>query len=356
MCLYPTQISNPKYKPNKTNGGKVPPISHPLTSKITIPCGRCIECKRKKAREWHVRLLEEIKHNKLIRKQQEINLYPVFITLTFSNDSIYQLGKETATTGYTKDNTIATIATRKFLERWRKTHKTSLRHWLITELGHNGTNNIHLHGILWFENKADIHKLDEHWQYGWTYKGKEDYINGQRQYKNYVNTTTIAYIIKYVTKIDEKYKHYVPKILCSPGIGKQYTQTPNAKLNKYDGQDTKETYTTTTGHQIMLPTYWKNKIYTPEEREHLWLAKITKPERYVLGKAIDVSENADAYNDQINAARLRNHTLGYGTNRKNEQQQKQEEQLRNEMYQKRITPIIKKLLKQQIEQHGETPF
>ena len=26
MCLYPTLIKNPKYKPNKKNGGQVPPV------------------------------------------------------------------------------------------------------------------------------------------------------------------------------------------------------------------------------------------------------------------------------------------------------------------------------------------
>ena len=30
-----------------------------------------------------------------------------------------------------------------------KNKQKSVRHWLITELGHNGTENIHLHGIIW---------------------------------------------------------------------------------------------------------------------------------------------------------------------------------------------------------------
>ena len=40
--------------------------------------------------------------------------------------------------GYELDNAIAAYAIRKFLERWRKKFKKSLRHWLVTELGHNG--------------------------------------------------------------------------------------------------------------------------------------------------------------------------------------------------------------------------
>ena len=37
--------------------------------------------------------------------------------------------------GYEKDNNIATLSVRRFLERWRKEFKRSVRHWLITELG-----------------------------------------------------------------------------------------------------------------------------------------------------------------------------------------------------------------------------
>jgi len=160
MCLYPKLIKNPKYKSNQKNGGIIPPITDNRVLYVPIGCQNCIECRKQKARNWHIRLLEEIKTAK--------NAY--FITLTFSNTSIAELSKEHTAQGYALDNAIATIATRRFLERWRKTHKKSLKHWLITELGHNGTENIHLHGILWFEQKSDILKLDQHWKYGYTYK------------------------------------------------------------------------------------------------------------------------------------------------------------------------------------------
>ena len=60
MCLYPKLIANPKYKANKKNGGNVPPIFDKRVLTIPIGCGKCIECKKKKAREWQVRLSEEI--------------------------------------------------------------------------------------------------------------------------------------------------------------------------------------------------------------------------------------------------------------------------------------------------------
>ena len=154
---------------------------------VPIGCGECKECRKAKQREWQVRLKEDIKHNKNGK----------FITLTFSNKSITELTKEVTKkttkikTGirsswvdkngklchrykykfiteeipikaYDLDNAIAKLAVRKFNERWRKKYGKAVRHWLVTELGHNGTENIHLHGIIWAE---DISKLRDLWGY-----------------------------------------------------------------------------------------------------------------------------------------------------------------------------------------------
>ena len=49
---------------------------------IQIPCGHCEECRRAKANEWRVRLMEEIKSNSK-------NI--IFATLTFSEESLKKL-------------------------------------------------------------------------------------------------------------------------------------------------------------------------------------------------------------------------------------------------------------------------
>ena len=152
MCLYPKLIQNRKYIANKKNGGNIPAVLDNRVLYVPVGCGKCMECKKQKSREWQVRLLEDIRHNK----------NGVFVTLTFSNESIEELGKEIELDGYNRDNEIAKIATRRFLERWRKKHKKSVRHWLVTELGHNGTENIHMHGILWTDKREDINNI---WKY-----------------------------------------------------------------------------------------------------------------------------------------------------------------------------------------------
>ena len=126
MCLYPRLIENPKYKANKKNGGVIPAIFDKRVMAVPIGCGKCIECRKKKCREWQVRLNEDIKENKNGK----------FVTLTFSNESIKKLDSCINDTikGYDRDNAIASLAVRYFTERWRKKYGKSVRHWLVTEL------------------------------------------------------------------------------------------------------------------------------------------------------------------------------------------------------------------------------
>ena len=152
------------------------------------------------------------------------------------------------------------ISVRRFLERWRKKYKKSVKHWFVTELGHTGTERIHIHGILWTqENNTSIKKI---WKNGFTYTGK------------YVNEKTINYISKYVTKTDTQHKWFTGKILTSAGIGSNYIKRQDSKLNTFKHKDTNELYTTRKGTKLPLPIYYRNKIYTEEEREKLWTIKL----------------------------------------------------------------------------------
>ena len=208
-------IKNAKYKVNKKNGGNVPVPNDIRVIYVPVSCGVCMECMKKKAREWQIRLSEDIKENKNGK----------FITLTFNEESLLELKKEFGK----DDNTVATKAVRRFLERWRKKFKKSVRHWLVTELGHKGTERIHLHGILYTDE--DIKTISDIWSYGYTWEGK------------YVNERTINYIIKYIHKQDSDHKEYKPIVLTTAGIGRNYTESENFKKNKYKEENTKESYT-----------------------------------------------------------------------------------------------------------------
>lgn len=279
MCLYPKLIKNKKYTITKKNNGKIPDCDDERKKWVAVGCGNCIECRNKKKREWQVRMQEEIQKDKSGK----------FVTLTFSEEWIEKLTFELENINYNQDsrarkdveaNDIATLATRRFLERWRKEFGKSIKHWLVTELGHENTERLHLHGII-FTNEGS-EKIKEKWMYGEIWVGQ------------YVNERTINYIIKYVSKVDEKHIGYKSKVFTSPGIGKGFMDKWDAKQKKYKPGKTDESYRLKNGAKTSLPIYYRNKIYNEEERENLWVEKLDKEIRFVMGQKIDVStENGE---------------------------------------------------------------
>lgn len=324
MCLYPKLIKNKKYVPNKKNGGIAPPLTDIRTLYVPIGCQDCIECRKQKSREWNIRLQEEIKESRNGK----------FVTLTFSTEAITKLYKEVketreleqweaimdgktgkdipeTLTGYKLDNAAATLGTRRFLERWRKRYKKSVKHWLVTEIGGKNWQHIHIHGIIWTDEK-----IEPIWQYGGVFLGR---YREERAYgRHYVNEKTIGYVTKYIQKVDIKHKSFKSKVLTSAGIGKKYEESLNFKNNKYEGENTREYYKNNAGYKMALPIYYRNKRYTEEEKEKLWIAKLDKPTRWVGGTEIKITgnkeEDSKRVNELLKEARDRSRRLNYGTN------------------------------------------
>lgn len=305
MCLYPRLIQNRKYVSNKKNGGNVPPITDKRALMVPVGCGKCIECKKQKARDWQVRLHEDLREHK----------NALFVTYTFSDKGLQEIDNLIkGITGYDRDNEICRIAIRRYLERWRKKYKKSLRHWLVTELGHTNTERVHIHGIVWTDKKKDVEKI---WKYGRVWIG--DYVNGK----------TINYIVKYVNKVDPVHKEYNSKIFTSSGIGSNYRKRSDIDRNKFNGEKTIETYKTREGMELALPIYYRNYIYSDDEKEKLWLIKLDKEERWVDGVKVDISENEDEYYKLLKYKRQKNKRLGYGDDSENWELKKYENERRN---------------------------
>lgn len=303
MCLYPRIIRNPKYKPNKKNGGNVPTPEDPRELSVAIGCGVCYECLKQKGNWWAVRQYEEIKRNKM---------KGYMVTLTFSDEALIELQEAASSED---GNKIATLAVRRFLERWRKLNKKSVRHWLVTEHGHKATERIHLHGILWtdvniregmtklelkYNKRNTTSYLAEVWGYGNVHIGK------------YVNEATASYITKYVTKRDEKHPGYVPVILCSPGIGAGYAEDRNSKfIHRWQDRNTTTKYTNRTGREMGLPIYYRNKLFNEKQRTSLWMYTLDKNERWVMGTRIDISKGEAPYFKKLEWAQRENIRMGF---------------------------------------------
>lgn len=275
MCLYPKLIKNKKYSPNKKNNWNPPKCEDYRVLYVTAACGKCLECRKQKQREWLVRMSEELR--------SEPNAY--FMTLTFSEEKLEEYKK---LCNSEDPNTIVTKAMRLMLERCRRKLGHSVKHWFISELGHTGTERVHLHGLVWGIGMDKL--VEEKWQNGITFTG------------TYVNEKTINYITKYITKIDKDHKEFTGVILCSPGIGNGYTKRGDSYKHIYKKGETIETYRLRNGAKINLPTYYKNKLFTEEEREKLWIDKIEEGIVWVMGQKVRI-DNTKEYEQLLEQAR-----------------------------------------------------
>lgn len=291
MCLYTKYVPNPKYKPNKKNKGHPDFQPDKRLKWVPVACGKCIECRKAKAREWQIRLNEEIKVYK----------HAYFVTLTFDEEHLKKY-LQTQEPNTQEINQAAAKATRHFLERWRKLKKHSMRHWFITERGHTKTERLHLHGIILSDAKLDTLELTKTWSNGFVYIG------------DYCSSKTINYIVKYMTKLDTDHKNYEPIVLCSAGIGKTYLSNYNENKHRYRPNKTIEYYTLPNGAKCQLPMYYRRKLWDDDERQLLWKEKLDKQEKWVRGIkcSLDNYENRRKFEEILNTQRQVNLELGYG--------------------------------------------
>lgn len=265
MCLYPVFVKNPKYKPNKKNKGRPPVCKDKRLLYIPIKCGYCIECRKQKQREWRVRLEEELRTN-----------YAYFITLTISPEGIKNLEEKTGLNWEENPNEIASKGLRLFLERVRKDTGKSMRHWCITELGED-KDRIHLHGIFFGQRSAEL--IKKHWKYGFIFIGQ------------YCNSKSVNYMTKYMLKVDTKHPEFKQIVLASPGIGSGY-------FNRLDWQWQKQnykrlevpTYTFRNGTKMAMPKYYKDKIFTEEERNKMWINNLNRGILWIYGEKVKADD------------------------------------------------------------------
>ena len=206
--------------------------------------------------------------------------------------------------GLKNDDKPIRIAVKRFRERWRKKYGESIQHWLVTERGHKGTERVHLHGILW-QNDVGVKPTmsrkgkeaksnDEYsrkWKYGYVFTGDR------------CNNTTANYITKYITKADKKHKEYRARIMCTPGIGKEWITKLNIRDSKEEYEiNERKIVRRNNGFLQKMPKYYQEKVWNKEEREEHWLKNIEKPRECRVGGEllkIDTEEKVNILTEMI---------------------------------------------------------
>lgn len=180
--------------------------------KIFVPCRKCINCRKSRAREWSVRLLSEFQYG------QHKNA--VFLTLTLDPEH-YEC---------VRDNPQVSI--RRFFDLVRKKFGSGCRYFVIDELGEE-SGRYHFHAICFNFPRANLISgldLSKNGYSKLSPKNKRrvsiftEFVN--RLWKNgmtrpgNVCAKSIFYIVKYIVKVHPLNHDFVPRVFCSPGIGR----------------------------------------------------------------------------------------------------------------------------------------
>lgn len=241
MCLRPLSIANPRYRDYGIERFAFSDYY------IKVPCGKCSQCRSKRASDWRVRLIKEVELG------SHRTVY--FVTLTFDEDNLKRF----------IDTDSPNRSIRLFLERYRKAVGKSLRHWFVVEYGER-RGRFHFHGLI-FDPLVSIPKLRKLWSYGFVYIER---LRG---------SSGCSYVVKYITKSQAHVGKYSGRVWCSPGLGKQYLTAENISLHRlqYESLDTpghadlssgfnNSMYIYLSNYKYSLPRYYRKHIFNDSER------------------------------------------------------------------------------------------
>ena len=101
---------------------------------------------------------------------------------------------------------------------------------------------------------------------------------------------------------------------------------------------TNEKYRLNNGYKTALPIYYRNKIYSEEERENLWLEKLDKNVRYIEKSKFDMNneEERKQFYIKLDYEQRQNEARGYGND---------SEEWKKKSYEATLNDLNKKKLK-----------
>lgn len=219
MCISPIQLTRHKV------GAQY--------ARIVVPCGKCVACLKSRRDDWSVRLLEELKNH----------MDAVFVTLTYSDIKLNFIGNVPV---------VKKEDLQLFFKRLRK--HVRFRYYACAEYGPT-TFRPHYHAILFGLSKNQQKIIFDSWQNG-------------NILVDEVNLRRIRYVSKYhVNKGIYPVGASPPFALMSrnPGIGSKYVE----KMKNYHQGLPERCFYQNDSKKLHLPRYYREKLYTKEERQFM---------------------------------------------------------------------------------------
>lgn len=216
-CLHPITIKNPRCK------------SNPAAPRyISVPCGKCVCCIDRKAKDWSFRIQQELKRSS----------GAIFVTLTYDEEH------------EPKGENVCKRDVQLFLKRLRK--HVSFRYFLVAEYGPN-TFRPHYHAIFFNikRTKLNVRYIEKSWQ------------NGFVSVSN-ITPGRIAYVCRYSFKpanIPDGRTNTFLLASRRPAIGSNFLTSQMVSFLK----DSPRVVIDKGSTKIRIPEYYKRKVYNSEE-------------------------------------------------------------------------------------------
>lgn len=227
-------------------------------------CGKCPKCRQRRSSQWGFRL----------HQQSKVAMSAFFVTLTYNDDHV----PKSPSGLLTLDKT----AVPRFMKRLRKLTDSKLKYYAVGEYGSKFWRP-HYHMILF---NATPDQINLAWTLGYKPIGITDIQP--------LNAATVAYVLKYLSKLPLtkfRLRDRVPEFsLMSKGLGLNYITEAIRRYHKADLLN-RTCCVLPGGIKVSMPRYYKDKLYTVEEREDIAAhgqlqASMMMP---------DVDENSDVY-------------------------------------------------------------
>lgn len=203
-----------------------------LKTRQKVPCGRCEACVRRKQETWFTRL----------RLEADNQDYSCFVTLTYDDEHL------------PKDWNVSKEDVQRFHKRLRASldNPKQFKFYLTSEYGPEG-GRPHYHAIYFGISPMEVHKIEEKWQNGFVMVDK-------------ITDGRLRYVTGYIIE-----KLFVPPgrksvfNLISKGLGLCYVESHSSWHR--DLPIEQRSYVPYYGKKLALPRYYKEKLYSDEERK-----------------------------------------------------------------------------------------
>lgn len=281
-------------------------------SEISFPCGKCLDCRKRRASSWGFRLSEQLK----------ISDTAYFLTLTYDTDHIpitkkhrttldwgyYPISKKTGKPA----KTLSTDIQRFFKKIRYYQPNADIKYYMAAEYG--GTNHMrpHYHVIIFNLQLSTIIDSQEARR---ALILPQTHLNGKYQFHSplwenghitigTVTHASVMYTLKYLNKPKRvpqyKYDDRRPEYsLISKGIGDQYLSPSIRAWHKADPN--KRMYVHFQHYKVAMPRIYKERLYSQQEREQIaeYIVNKQKEDRQKQRKGTKLKDRI-AYIRQIN--------------------------------------------------------